>query len=152
MAITIATPACKRAPQHRDHTFECGGALIRAYYRRLATVVGIRGGINAANVDQVGEHVCHFVRLQSPLVLDLSGVSSFAAAGISLLYNLDETCRAAAVEWTLVPSLAVVESLREHGGEVTSPISRSVPDALRSFADVVAMRRRALLPLIKKSA
>lgn len=152
MTVTIATSAHERAARRGNHPFECGGALIRAYYRRLATVVGVRGGIDAANVDRVSEHVRRLICLQSPLVLDLSGVNSFAEEATSLLYEVEEDCRAAGVEWTLVAGPAVIESLREHGGEVTSPIAHSVPDALSTFADLTARRRRALLPLIKKTA
>lgn len=137
---------------HRNHTFGCAGAQIRVHYRRLAIVVGVRGKIDAANVERVSEYARHFVRLESPLVLDLSGVNSFAEDAISLLYAFDEDCRVAGAEWTLVAGPTVAERLRDHDGEVTSPNARSVDGALRKFADVTARRRQLLLPLIKKSA
>lgn len=152
MDVAITTSASKPAGRFRNAIFECGGAQIRAHYRRLATVVGIRGEIGAANVDRVGEYVRHFVGLESPLILDLSEVDSFAEAGMALLYTLDEDCRAAGVEWALVGGPAVVELMCEHDGEIASPNARSVHEALRNFADVIAQRRRLLLPLVKKSA
>lgn len=152
MTVAITSSASKRTSRCRNHIFECGGAQIRAHYRRLAAVVGIRGEIDAANIDRVSEYVRHFVGLESQLILDLSRVNSFAEAGMSLLYQLDEDCRAAAVEWALVAGPAIVELLGDHDGEVTASVARSVDEALRDFADVVARRRQLLLPLVKKTA
>src|SRR3954453_8551352 len=90
---------------------DCGGAQIRAHYRHLATVVTIRGEIDAVNVDRVGQYVRRFVLGNDPLVLDLTGVSHFSPAGISLLCTIDEDCYAAGVQWTLVASPAVIEVL-----------------------------------------
>ena len=70
-------------------------------------MVTIRGEIDAANVDRVGEYILRFILGSNPVVLDLSDVSHFAAAGISLLHGFDEDCRAAGVEWTLVASPAI---------------------------------------------
>lgn len=129
---------------------ECGGAWIRAHYRHLATVVVIRGRIDAANVDELSEQARRFVLAKEPLVLDLSGVTSFEAAGIWLLCVLDGDCRAAGVEWTLVESPVVDELLRDFDEEAQFPTSRSVDQALHRFADVIDRRRQLLLPLISK--
>jgi hypothetical protein len=90
--------------------------------------------------------------VKNPLVLDLSGVNSFALAGISLLYILDDECRAAGMEWTLVASPAVMEVLPDDHDETLFPIGRSVHEALRNLADAIVRRRQLLLPLIKKTA
>ncbi|OBG30393.1 sulfate transporter [Mycobacterium alsense] len=150
--MTIAHVATRRG----YGTIECDGAQIRAHCRHLATVVTIRGDINAANVDRVGEHVRRFVLGGNPLVLDLSDVNHFAAAGISLVHRLDEACRAAGVEWTLVAGPAAMELLgirRDQDDTAeTFPIARSVREALRTLADAIVDRRQLVLPLIKKTA
>jgi anti-anti-sigma regulatory factor len=133
------------------HTFDCGGAQIRAYSRHLATVVTVRGEIDALNVDRVNAHVRRFVVGSGPVVLDMSGVTHFAPVGISLLYMVDEDSRAAGEEWTLVSGPAVSECLGEHGDEVF-PTARSVHRAVRNLADAIVRRRQLMLPLIKKSA
>jgi anti-anti-sigma factor len=133
------------------HTFECGGAQVRAHSRHLATVVTIRGEIDAVNVDRVCAYVRRFVLGTNPVVLDMSGVSHFGPAGISLLYAVDEDSRAAGVEWTLVASPAVSELLGDGCDEVF-PIARSVHRAIRNLADGIVRRRQLVLPLIKKSA
>jgi anti-anti-sigma factor len=137
------------ATRHGYGTFECDGAQIRAQCRHLATVVTIRGDIDAVNVERVSRHIRRFVLGSNPVVLDLSDVSHFAAAGISLLHVLDEDCRAEGVEWTLVAGPAVTGTLRDLD---EFPIARSVCDALHSLADAIVNRRQLVLPLIKKSA
>lgn len=148
----MATEIITRTITTGDNTVDCGGAQIRAHYRHLATVVTIRGAIDAANVDQLGEQARRFVLAKEPLVLDLSGVDSFTAAGIWLLCVLDGDCRAAGVEWTLVESPAVNELLRDFDEEAKFPTAGSVGQALHHLADVINRRRELLLPLFQKTA
>jgi anti-anti-sigma factor len=132
--------------------FDCGGAQLRAHCRHLATVVTIKGEIDTVNVNRISDYIRQCIRVKNPLVLDLSGVNSFALAGISLLYILDDECRAAGMEWTLVASPAVMEVLPDDHDETLFPIGRSVHEALRNLADAIVRRRQLLLPLIKKTA
>jgi anti-anti-sigma factor len=142
------------ATRRGNYTFECSGAQIRAHCRHLATVVTIRGLIDAVNVDRVSENIRRFILGNHPVVLDMTDVSHFAADGISLLYTLDEDCRAAGVVWTLVASPAVIELLGDgcDENEAMFPIARSVHEALRNLADAIARRRQLVLPLITKTA
>ncbi|OMC56101.1 sulfate transporter [Mycobacterium sp. IS-836] len=128
-------------------TFDCGGAQIRAHCRSLATVVTIRGEIDAVNADRASKYIRRFVVGQNPVVLDLSDVTHFAPAGITLLQMLDEDCDAAGTEWTLVASPAVIDLLGD-GWDVT----RSLHEALHNLADAIVNRRQLVLPLIKKTA
>ncbi|MGH3563575.1 MAG: STAS domain-containing protein [Mycobacterium sp.] len=151
MTVT-STGDSTRTSRYENPTVDCGGAQVRAHYRHLATVVAIRGRIDATNVDRVSDHARRFILAKEPLVLDLSGVNSFAAAGIWLLCVLDGDCRAAGVEWTLVESPAVNELLRDFDEEAKFPTSPSVHQALHTLADAIDRRRQLLLPLIKKTA
>jgi anti-anti-sigma factor len=128
-------------------TFDCGGAQIRAHCRSLATVVTIRGEIDAVNADRAGRYIRRFIVGQNPVVLDMSGVTHFAPAGISLLHMLDEDCGAAGAQWTLVASPPVIELLGD-GWDLT----RSLHEALHNLADAIVNRRQLVLPLIKKTA
>lgn len=148
MAIETTTRSAARI----NPTVECDGAQIRAHYRHLATVVAIRGRIDAGNVDQLSELARRFVLAKEPLVLDLSGVTSFAAAGIWLLCVIDGDCRAAGVEWTLIESSSVHELLGDFDEDAMFPTSRSVDQALHALADGNDQRRQLLLPLFQKSA
>jgi anti-anti-sigma factor len=137
------------ATRHGYGTFDCGGAQIRAHCRHLATVVTVRGDIDAGNVERVSECLWRFTLGSNPVVLDLSDVTHFAAKGISLVQRLDADCRAAGVEWILVASPAVTALLGDQG---EFPITRSVREALRTLAEAIADRRRLVLPLIKRTA
>jgi anti-anti-sigma factor len=140
------------APRPGNGTVDCGGAQIRAHCHHLATVVTIRGEIDAVNVDWVSEHIRRFINGGNPVVLNLSDVNLFAVAGISLLEGFDEDCRAAGVEWTLVASPAVIELLGDGCDEDVFPFTRSVHEALRNRADAIVSRRQLVLPLIKRTA
>lgn len=149
MTIPLSATAGKGT---RKGTFDCGGAQVRAHFRHLATVVTIRGELDAVNVDLIGEYVRRLILAENPLVLDITGVSRFAPAGISLLSLVDEHSRAAGVEWTLVARPAVIELLSDDDGEAVFPITRSVHEALRNLADAIVSRRQLVLPLIAKTA
>jgi anti-anti-sigma factor len=144
MTLAIAEPITDA------NTFEYGGARVRAHCRHLATVVTLRGEIDGLNADRIAEYIGRFVLEQTNLVLDMNDVTQFAPAGISLLHALDEDCRAAGVEWTLVASPAVIELL--DGTEPMFSTARTVHAALHNLADEIASRRQLVLPLIRKSA
>lgn len=150
--MTVTASAMNFTSGHANGNLDCAGAQIRGHYRHLATVVTIRGAIDGANVDQITEYARRFLLARNPLVLDLGDVNSFAAAAISLFELVDEDCRAAELEWILVPSHAVTEQLRRHDSEARFAMTPSVRNALHYFADVIAERRRQLLPLITKTA
>ena len=135
-----------------NHTFDCGGARIRAHCRHLATVVTIRGEIDAVNVDRVGDYIRRFISGTDAVVLDLSDVDDVSSAAISLLHTFDDDCHAAGVEWTLVAGPAVIDLLGDGRDETAFPMTRSAREALRNLADAIVSRRQLVLPLIKKTA
>jgi anti-anti-sigma factor len=137
--------------REQNGIFHCGGAWVRAHRRQLATVVTIRGEIDAVNADQVGDHIRRFVLGEDHVVLDMSDVSQFTAAGIALLQTFDEDCRAEGVQWTLVASPAVTELLDDGADGPAFSSTCSVPEALHDVADAIARRRRLVLPLVRTS-
>jgi anti-anti-sigma factor len=137
MTTAITTPG----------TFNCDGAQIRAHCRQLATVVTVWGEVDAVNVERAGEYIRRFILGTQPLVFDLSDLSDFGTAGISLLYTLDEACRVAGVEWIVVGSPAVLELLR--ADETMFPIAHSLHEALRQLAEAIVTRRQTVLALIR---
>ena len=150
--MTVSTSAKNLMSRQPNATFDCGGAQIRGHYRHLATVVTIRGMIDAANADRIREYMRRFILMKNPVILDLTGVNSFAEEGISFLHLFDQDCRAAELEWILVPSHAVTEQLRAHDNEARFAMTPSVRGALQHFAEVIAERRQQVLRLIRKTA
>jgi anti-anti-sigma factor len=141
------TIAISRSARQASGNVDCGGARIRAHCRHLATVITIRGEIDAVNADRVSRHIRRFTLADNPLVLDVSDTRHFTSAGISVLHTFDEDCRAAGVEWTLVADPETIELLGDG-----FPAARSVREALRNLADAIVSRRQLVLPLIKKTA
>ncbi|BBY08872.1 STAS domain-containing protein [Mycobacterium noviomagense] len=151
--MTVSTNAvADLTPRHRNPVFDCGAARIRTQCRHLATVVTISGAIDAGNLDHVSEYSRRFILPDNPFVFDLSGVDCFSAQAVSLLHLVDDECFRAGVEWVLVPSRAVLQILRITDEDGAFPVVDSVHEALRHFADVIAMRRRVLLPLLTRTA
>ena len=127
------------------------GAQLRANCRQLATVVTVTGAIDAKNVARISQYASRHVIAEKPLIIDLSGVTSFTTQGVSLLYALDEACDAAGVAWAMTASDCVRDALRFSADHADYPIANSVADALHRFADINHERRR-LLPLFNKTA
>ncbi|GJF11210.1 anti-sigma factor antagonist [Mycolicibacterium cyprinidarum] len=130
-------------------TFDCNGAEIRAHCRQLATVVTIKGDLDGVNVERASRYTRRFILAEKPFLLDLSGVTSLSREAVSLLFTVDDVCTAAGVDWSLVASRPVEQTLREEGIEFAS--AGSVPQALNHFADAMVARRQ-LLPLLTKTA
>ena len=137
--------------REQNGIFHFGGAWVRAHRRQLATVVTIRGEIDAFNADRIGDHIRRFLLGEDRVVLDMSAVSQFAAAGIALLQTFDEDCRAEGVQWTLVTSPAVAELLGDGADGTAFSSTCSVHEALHDVADAIARRRRLVLPLVRTS-
>ena len=66
--------------------------------------------IDEVNVGLVVAQAKGCIIAEKPFVLDLSGVTSFAAQGIALLDAIDEACYAAGDEWSLIVSQPVSRS------------------------------------------
>jgi len=128
------------------------GAHVRAHFRHAATVVAISGRVDASNVDRVTECVNRFVLADKPFVLDLTGVSSFSAQAVRLLFEVDDRCNATGVEWAVVGSDVVIQRLRVRNNDARLPIVSSVAEAEHEFDDAILNRRRFLLPLLSKTA
>jgi anti-anti-sigma regulatory factor len=152
MTTTIAESGSNVRSRVGNATRDYGGAQIRAHCHHLATVVTIRGEISLDNVDCVIDATRRFVLLGNPLVLDLSNVKPVGTVGISLLNIIAEDCRAARVDWTLVAGGAVIDLLRDCDVEPAFPITWSVREALKNFAEAIVKRRQLMLPLIGKTA
>jgi anti-anti-sigma regulatory factor len=131
--------------------FDCGGAEVFAYCRQLATVVSVRGAIDARNLDRVTEYASRFILGDKPFILDLTDVEPVRGHCGYLLDVVDARCRVAGVNWVLVACDDVVEALGLTDDDPVM-IAGSLPVALHHFADEISARRRLLLPMLGKTA
>lgn len=151
MAGTASNPAASFTSRYGNPVVDQEGARIRAHCRHVATVVTISGQIDAANAELVAVAVKRFILPDKPVVLDLSGVSSFAPQAIRFLTAFDDMCQAVGVGWALVAGDAVSRRLAR-SKDVQLPVTSSVAKALHDFDDAILDRRRFLLPLLSKTA
>ncbi|TFV55875.1 STAS domain-containing protein [Mycobacterium sp. PS03-16] len=151
MTITSTTTTSNGSFHYGNPAFDCEGVRMRARCRQLATVVTVTGDVDAANVDCVFDYAKRFVLAEKPFVLDLSGLNSYAEDCISLLYDIDEQCANAGVEWSVIGSQPLLQALRAAGALEDMPVTASVPEALHHFSEGILARRR-LLPLLTKTA
>jgi ABC-type transporter Mla MlaB component len=132
--------------------FRCGNAEIRACSRHLATVVTIRGDVTPENLCRVLAHTERFLLCDTPVILDLSELTSIAPEGSALLLSIDDACAAAEVEWALVIGWVARSLFDREIRDRMLPVADSVADALHDFADARTTRRDLLLPLLHRSA
>jgi anti-anti-sigma regulatory factor len=125
---------------------------MRAQCRQLATVVAISGSVDAANIGEVIAYTKRFILADKPIILDLTGVESFAPQCDSLFDVVEEECRHAEVEWVLVANSVITDLTRIGTDPAVVPTVDSVADALHYFADEILARRRRILPLLAKTA
>jgi anti-anti-sigma regulatory factor len=130
---------------------DCGRAQVFAYCRQLATVVSVRGAIDARNLDRVTDYASRFILGDKPFVLDLSDVETIRGYSGYLLDVVDARCRVTGVKWVLVASDDVVDALGLTDDDRLT-IASSLPVALNYFADEISARRRLLLPMLGKTA
>jgi anti-anti-sigma regulatory factor len=126
------------------------GVHLWAYCRHGATVIAVRGRVDAGNVAQVIDYAARFATADTRLVLDLSEVNAFTPRAIDLIDTVDARCAAAGVDWALVPGEAVTRRLRTRAAEL--PILQSLAAAEHQFDEAVLKRRRFLLPLLRRTA
>ena len=131
-------------PCRADHhlTIDRDGVDMRAQLRHLATVLTISGDIDARNVDRVSAYATRLVPVGNGLLLDLSGVTFFAAQSISVLVTVGDACDNAELPWALVTSHAVDRVLRISEHDDILPVASSVPDGMQYFADLARVRQQ----------
>jgi anti-anti-sigma regulatory factor len=151
MTVPNTSTASNSRFRYGNPSVECNGAELHKQCRQLATVLTITGAIDDINVGSVIEQAKGCIIAEKPFILDLSGVTSFAAQGTTLLDAIDEACYAAGDEWSLIVSQPVSRTMRLCGVDEAFPTTPSVPEALHHFSDVAGERRR-ILPILTKSA
>jgi anti-anti-sigma factor len=131
-------------PCRADHhlTIDRDGVDMRAQLRHLATVLTISGDIDARNVDRVSAYATRLVPVGNALLLDLSGVTFFAAQSISVLVTVGDACDNAELPWALVTNHAVDRVLRISEHDDILPVASSVPDGMQYFADLARVRQQ----------
>ncbi|GAA4542606.1 hypothetical protein GCM10023161_26650 [Mycobacterium paraffinicum] len=96
----------------------------------LATVLRVRGEIDASNADLLARAIRRFVRLRGPLILDLSRVDYLGSAGLRVLLLVKDECELARLPYSVVGGVALRRLTRLVTG-LGLPLVDSVTDALQ---------------------
>ncbi len=89
------------------------GGFLRA--RKLSDstlMITVCGDVDAANAEDLADGIERHLGRHSQLVLDLSRVGFFSAAGFQVLGHLQTRCQRSGVDWVLVPGPEVARLLR----------------------------------------
>lgn len=138
--------------RYGDPAVDHKGAHLWAYRRHGATVVAVRGRVDAANVGHVSDYALRFVAADTRVVLDLSAVTAFTPRAFELLDALDARCAAAGVDWVVVPSDPVARRLKARSDWAGLPVLESVAEAEHLFDEAVQRRGHFLLALQRHTA
>lgn len=108
------------------------GMLLCTHFWPAATIVEVRGTVDACNADRLGDCVRDLAGRGQPLVVDLSGVHFFGGDGFRALVGIAERCWRINMRWALVISEAVDRLLRiadpDHGLPVAATVEEAVQD------------------------
>lgn len=109
------------------------GMLLCTHFRPEATIVEVRGAVDACNADRLSDRVRDLAGRGQPLVIDLSGVHFFGGDGYRALVGIAEKCWRIEMRWALVISEAVARLLGIAGPDYRLPVTATVEEAVRSL-------------------
>jgi hypothetical protein len=134
------TRAFRPAAPSDGYVIDCGRAVIQAYARSVATVLTVRGTVDALNADGVYRHLSRFGRLDTALIIDIT------EADIADLAEF----RAFADDELSATIVAGPEDLSVL--QLSGPVSvfDNVPEAVQLFVRGIAARRDPVtVPLLR---
>ncbi|MCV7438206.1 STAS domain-containing protein [Mycobacterium seoulense] len=98
-------------------------------------IVSARGEIDITNADTLTEYsLANLMRCRG-IILDLTRLKFFGAAGFSALHMISVSCARAGTEWALVPGSAVSRVLQICDPDGMLPAADTVSAALAGLKD-----------------
>jgi hypothetical protein len=123
-----------------DYPIDCHGAVIRAYARSVATVLTVRGDVDALNSDSVYRHLGRFNRLETALILDITE-AKVADLGALCRFVADDCDEPGGVAKAIVARPEVRAALRNRVDGEPVPVFGTVADAVQLFVRNLQARR-----------
>jgi anti-anti-sigma factor len=121
-AFTVSTPDNDRLAR-----------LDTRWAKSPVTIIYAHGEIDQANAHTLAEYSLAYVARRCGLILDLTGLEFFGAAGFSALHRISVNCAHAGADWALVPGSAVSRLLRICDPDGLLPSLDSVSAALATL-------------------
>jgi anti-anti-sigma factor len=120
--FTACTPGSGRAAR-----------LDTQWVKSPVTIICAHGEIDQANAHTLTEYSLANLAHRCALILDLTRLEFFGAAGFSALHRISVSCAHAGTDWALVPGAAVCRLLRICDPDGLLPSVDSVSAALASL-------------------
>ena len=98
-----------------------------------ATVVSVRGELDAANAREFSDYALRHLRHTDQLILDLSAVDFIATEAFSMQHTVSVTAAGQGGRWILVPSAAVRRLLRICDPDGALPVAARLVDAVAAL-------------------
>lgn len=135
-------------PAH-DHR----GAHVWVHERHSCVVVAVSGNLDGDNVEVIVARALRAAAATTALVLDLDAVSAGTPDGVGpLLAAVGRHCAAGGTEWALVAGDPVLRHIPDRDARSALPLVNSVAQAEQIFDEAIIRRRRAVLPLLGRTA
>lgn len=139
-------PESPTSPPNPDSFFVRDGVSFMVDLIGGTSVLTAVGEMDAANVHHLVDCVDHVLTTSHSVVLNLTGLEFFGAQGIQALFEIDDACRRAEAQWTLLASRPVLRLLRICDTDGVLPTVTSIQHALQRFATPESRRLLQLVP------
>lgn len=108
---------------------------VTQWMKSPVAIVSAHGDIDSTNASALAEYSLADLKRCGGLILDLTRLKFFGAAGFSALHRISVSCARAEIDWVLVPSAAVSILLRVCDPDGLLPAAATVSAALASLQD-----------------
>ncbi len=123
--LTVARPAADRRDRQSLQARELGARTV---------LLAVTGDIDAATASGLFDDLEAQLRGYRQVVLDLSGVEFFGAAGYSLLNRLHVYCTRASIDWVVVTGTEAQRLLRVCDPDGIFPTAANIVSAVAALA------------------
>lgn len=123
--VTITCPARRRGNRQQVGARKLGPTTV---------LLAVAGEVDAATAPDLFDVIESGLRGYHQLVLDLSRVGFFGAAGFSLLHRLHVHCLRASIDWVVLTGPAVQRLLKICDPDGTVPAAANIVSAVAALA------------------
>lgn len=123
--LTVARPTAERRERQSVRARELGDRTV---------LLAVTGDIDAATASGLFDDLEMQVQGYRQVVLDLSGVEFFGAAGYSLLHRLHVHCTRASIDWVVVTGIEAQRLLRVCDPDGIFPTAANIVSAVAALA------------------
>ena len=147
--MTVHNPKTSMPSTSADVDFSRDGVTMTVDIMRGTTIISAIGELDAYNVHHLVGYVSRRILDSRTLVINLTGLGFLGAQGIQALFDIDDACHRAGVQWALLAGRPVHRLLQICDQDGMLPTVPSIQHALQHFA---LPPDRRLLQLVPQSS